>query len=44
MTRNPSFLQTLVAEKILREDELHKLSRQFNQNAYEILMHLVTKA
>ena len=26
MTRNPSFLQSLVAEKILREDELHKLS------------------
>lgn len=44
MTRNPSFLQSLVAEKILREDELHKLSLQFNQNAYEILMHLVTKA
>lgn len=44
MTRNPSFLQSLVAEKVLREDELHKLSLQFNQNAYEILMHLVTKA
>ncbi len=41
MTKNPQFMQLLVANKIISEEVSRRLLVKYNEDAFDVLMHLV---